>query len=190
MKKQEYVEYLNEELKKSREIALEITSTFKDEKNNDDWIKGSPFENIISIVQGGLNYLSDTLLEDTEGFFSNYKSELNVIEAYSLENEIEVLKNTYWKDNTKIYGFYSITIQIIRAILAVQYAEMGVEVECQVYESDDPDCYIFSLEKTTKEDIWKSAFDYIGFKCPLTNAKYKFFSFEDRNEVELIKEVA
>lgn len=184
MNKQEYVEYLNEELKIAREMAEKVTSAL-----DDDFFIKAPFGTVISIIQSGLNYLSEKNLEEQEGIFSNFKEQLNVIEAFSLENELEVIKNTYWKEESKsIYGFYAYSIQIIRAILAMQYTEMGVKVECQLYESDDP-LYVFDLSKASNDDIKKSAFNYIGFVCPLTNAKYDFFSFEDRNEAELLANV-
>lgn len=190
MNKQEYVEYLNEQLKEASKIAEEIATGFKIEQGTDNWSKKAPFDTAISIIQSGLNYLSDRDLEESKGVFSNYKEQLNVIEAYSLENELEVIKNTHYPDDSNVFGFWAFGVQLIRAILAVQYTEMGVEVTCQYHDDDCEDQYVFNLENATDQDIQVAAFDFIGFTCPLTNAKYKFFSFEDRNEVELIKEVA
>lgn len=182
-KREDYINYLIEELEKLNEITASAIQELKLES----WWSKSAFNITCGRIAEYLSYLKGESVEDECGF-PCYKRAPLPADVLALEGGVNVIQYLFAMKSLKVADYWTLSTQLARASLALYLTERGVLVNCLAYDADDE--YVFSLDNATKDDIRNAAFSNMYFDCPDSGARYRFASYDDENEVYLKPEVS
>lgn len=184
MEKQEYIEYLLEEVVKAEEVANQIIDELDLDFNGASNLTG-----VIYTMRSFLVYLIGW-----DGYDYNdqliFPERPSSIEVYATERTLSDMRFYFIMKCPKIAVFWAYSTQILRAALAIQLSDKGAAISCLKYETDD--YRPFSMNELTKNDIKEAAYSCMDFTCPDTNARFDFASYDDANsfylDVELLED--
>lgn len=181
MKRKDYIEYLIQELKKLKESTDSVINELK----IDSWCAESALNHPYFRIAEYLSYLKREPIMSECGL-PCFKRAPIPNDVFSLEEGINVIRHLFILQFPKVAIYWSLSIQLARATLALYLTERGVTVNCLAYDADDE--YVFSLDNATKDDIHNASFSNMWFDCPDSGAHFSFASYDDENEVYLKEE--